>query len=40
MVQFYVVQIRLGRLHIENVPALWREKVKKALDMEEGGRES
>lgn len=35
MVQFYVVQIRLGRLRLENVPELWRVDVEAAL-VEEG----
>lgn len=35
MVQFYVVQIRLGRLRLENVPELWRADVEAAL-AEEG----
>lgn len=36
MVQFYVLQIKLGRLQLENVPELWREDVAAAL-AEEGG---
>ena len=35
MVQFYVLQIRLGRLQLENVPELWRADVEAAL-AEEG----
>lgn len=36
MVQFYVLQIKLGRIRLENVPELWREDVAAAL-AEEGG---
>lgn len=35
MVQFYVLQIRLGRLRLENVPELWRADVEAALAAEE-----
>ena len=35
MVQFYALQIRLGRLRLENVPLLWRADVEAAL-AEEG----
>lgn len=38
MVQFYVLQIRLGRLRLENVPELWRADVEAALAAE--GEES
>ena len=31
MVQFYVLQIKLGRLRLENVPQLWRADVEAAL---------
>ncbi len=31
MVQFYVVQIRLGRMTVEDVPELWREEVRIAI---------
>ncbi len=31
MVQFYVLQIRLGRLQLEAVPELWRADVEAAL---------
>ena len=34
MVQFYVLQIRLGRLRLENVPELWRADVEAALTRE------
>jgi len=36
MVQFYVLQIKLGRLRLENVPELWRADVAAVL-AEEGG---
>lgn len=32
MVQFYILQIKMGRMRIENVPELWREEVKKELE--------
>lgn len=32
MVQFYILQIKMGRMHIENVPERWREEVKKELE--------
>lgn len=32
MVQFYVLQIKMGRMKIENVPERWREEVKKELE--------
>lgn len=32
MVQFYVLQIKMGRMQIENVPERWREEVKKELE--------
>lgn len=32
MVQFYVLQIKMGRMRIENVPERWREEVKKELE--------
>ena len=35
MVKFYVLQIKLGRLQLENVPELWRADVEAAL-AEEG----
>ena len=31
MVQFYVVQVRLGRMTVEDVPERWREDVRIAL---------
>ena len=32
MVQFYVLQIKMGRMRIENVPERWREEVKNELE--------
>lgn len=32
MVQFYVLQIKMGRMQIENVPERWRAEVKKELE--------
>lgn len=34
MVKFYVLQIKLGRLRLENVPELWRADVEAALAAE------
>lgn len=31
MVKFYVYQIKLGKITIEDVPAKWREAVEQAL---------
>lgn len=31
MIEFYVNQINIGNLTIEQVPEIWREKVRKAL---------
>ena len=31
MVRFYVLQIKLGRIAIEDVPEKWREEVKKEI---------
>ena len=31
MIEFYVNQINMGILTIEQVPEIWREKVRKAL---------
>lgn len=36
MVKFYVLQIKLGKIALEDVPTRWREKVDEAL-MEDGG---
>lgn len=32
MVQFYVLQIKMGRMRIKNVPERWRAEVKKELE--------
>lgn len=32
MVKYYVMQIRMGKLTIDDVPKKWREAVQKALD--------
>lgn len=32
MVKFYVMQIRMGNITIDDVPTKWRAKVQKALD--------
>lgn len=32
MVRFYVTQIRLGKMTLEQVPVKWREAVKKELE--------
>ena len=32
MAKFYAVQIRLGRIALEDVPERWREQVKALLD--------
>ena len=34
MVNFYVKMIKLGRITIADVPVLWREAVRAALDDE------
>lgn len=31
MIEYYVNQINMGRLTIEQVPEIWREKVRQAL---------
>lgn len=31
MVKFYVLQIKMGRIKLENVPERWKEKVEEAL---------
>lgn len=36
MVQFYVLQIRMGRMTLEDVPEHWRAAVEAAME----GRES
>ena len=35
MIEFYVNQINIGNLTIEQVPEIWREKVRKALHGED-----
>lgn len=35
MVKFYVLQIKLGRLRLENVPELWRADVEAAVAEED-----
>lgn len=32
MVKFYLIQIKLGKITLEDVPAKWREKVAEALE--------
>lgn len=32
MVKFYVLQIQMGKIHIDDVPLRWREKVKKEIE--------
>lgn len=32
MVKFYVLQIKMGKIKLEQVPVRWREAVKEALD--------
>ena len=32
MVQFYVRRIQAGKMTIDQVPSLWREKVREALE--------
>ncbi len=34
MVKFYVTQIRLGRITIDDVPERWREAVRKEIGEE------
>jgi hypothetical protein len=34
MVNLYVKLIKMGRMTIDDVPELWREEVRKALDGE------
>lgn len=31
MVKFYVLQIKLGKISLDDVPERWRENVEKAL---------
>lgn len=32
MIKFFVIQIRLGRITLEQVPAKWRAKVEETLN--------
>lgn len=32
MIKFFVIQIRLGRITLEQVPEKWRARVEEALD--------
>nr|DAI41598.1 MAG TPA: hypothetical protein [Caudoviricetes sp.] len=32
MVKFYVLQIQMGKINIDDVPLRWREKVKKEIE--------
>lgn len=32
MVKFYIIQIKLGKIALNDVPARWRENVKKELE--------
>lgn len=32
MVKFYLIQIKLGKITLEDVPVKWREKVAEALE--------
>lgn len=32
MVRFYVLQIKLGKISIDDVPERWREQVEKELE--------
>lgn len=32
MVKFYVLQIKLGKITIDNVPTFWRSAVKELFD--------
>lgn len=34
MVKFYIMQIRLGKITLNDVPVRWRENVKKELEKE------
>lgn len=35
MIEYYVNQINMGRMMIDDVPEIWREKVRKALHGED-----
>ena len=32
MVKFYVLQVKLGKISIDDVPERWREQVRKELE--------
>ena len=32
MVSFYIIQIKLGNITIDDVPSIWRERVAEILD--------
>lgn len=32
MVRFYVLQVKLGKINIDDVPERWREQVRKELE--------
>lgn len=32
MVRFYVLQVKLGKISIDDVPERWREQVRKELE--------
>lgn len=34
MVRFYILQIKLGKISINDVPERWREQVRKELEAE------
>lgn len=34
MVRFYILQIKLGKISIDDVPERWREQVRKELEAE------
>lgn len=40
MVNFYLKRIAKGDMTVEEVPKLWREKVKKALEEQEAEKEA
>lgn len=33
MVRFYVLQVKLGKISIDDVPERWRDEVKKAMEV-------
>lgn len=35
MIEYYVNQINMGRMTIDDVPEMWREKVRRALNGED-----